>query len=151
MNKKQLNSVLQQAEELCSQKGSRLTAQRRTVLEMVFASDKPLTAYEILDQLRETTKNPAPPTVYRALDFLLEQGLIHKLESQHAFIGCTHPEHQHTGQFLICDDCGEVCEIENKAIAKSLHSAEQAAGFKTRHPVIELVGTCAQCQSEKNY
>jgi Fur family zinc uptake transcriptional regulator len=95
-------------------------------------------------------RNPAPPTVYRALEFLLEQGLVHKLESRHAFIGCSHPQQQHSGQFLICDDCGEVSEIENQAIARSLHSAERATGFKTRHPVIELVGTCKQCQSEKH-
>lgn len=150
MNKKQLAKTLQHAEALCQQRGTRLTTQRRTVLELLFAADKPLSAYEILDQLRNTTRNPAPPTVYRALDFLLEQGFVHKLESLHAFVGCSHPEHQHTGQFLICDDCGEVNEIENEAIAKSLHSAEKATGFKTRHPVIELVGTCAQCQSHKN-
>ncbi len=147
MNRKQTARVLQQAQTLCEQRGSRLTTQRKTVLELIYAAEKPLSAYEILDLLRETTKNPAPPTVYRALDFLLEQGLVHKLESQHAFIACTHPDHKHTGQFLICDDCGEVSEIENQAIAKSVHSAERATGFKTRHPVIELVGTCADCQS----
>jgi Fur family zinc uptake transcriptional regulator len=87
--------------------------------------------------------------VYRALDFLLEQGLVHKLESQHAYIGCSHPDHAHAGQFLICDDCGEVSEIENQSLTNSVHSVEKAAGFKTRHPVIELVGICAQCQSGK--
>lgn len=147
MIKKQQKKDLHDAELLCKQRGSRLTTQRRTVLELVYAADRPLTAYEILDLLRETTPNPAPPTVYRALDFLLEQGLIHKLESQHAFIGCSHPNHQHTGQFLICDDCGEVNEIEDQAIASSLSSAARDTGFKTKHPVIELVGTCAQCQS----
>ena len=146
MNKKQLLQFIHQAEALCKQRECRLTDQRKRVLELILLADKPLTAYEILDQLRESLKNPAPPTVYRALDFLLEHGLIHKLESIHAFIGCTHPDHKHTSQFLICNDCGDVSEIENKAIEKSLHSAEQAAGFKTSHPVIELLGTCSQCQ-----
>jgi Fur family zinc uptake transcriptional regulator len=146
MNKKQLLHFVHQAEELCKQRDCRLTDQRKTVLELVLASEKPLTAYEILDRLRESIKNPAPPTVYRALDFLLEHGLIHKLESIHAYIGCSHPDHEHISQFLICNDCGDVNEIDNKAIERSLHSAEEAAGFKTSHPVIELLGTCSQCQ-----
>ena len=127
------------------QRGVRLTTQRRTVLALLCASEKPLSAYEILDLMRATTRNPAPPTVYRALEFLLAQGLVHKLESLHAFVGCSHPEHPHASQFLICGDCGEVNEIENEAIAKSLLSAEKAARFKTDRPIVELLGKCAQC------
>jgi Fur family zinc uptake transcriptional regulator len=145
LNKKKLAQVLRRADQLCQERGARLTAQRRTVLELLCASDRPLSAYEILDLMRATTRNPAPPTVYRALEFLLDQGLAHKLESLHAFVGCSHPDHPHASQFLICGDCGEVNEIENDAIAKGLHSAEKAARFKTERPVIELLGTCAQC------
>ena len=88
-----------------------------------------------------------PPTVYRALDFLLEQGLVHKLESLHAFVGCSNPEHAHSSQFLICSECGVVSEMDNDSITRSLRKAEKATGFKTKRPTAELLGTCAQCQS----
>lgn len=143
-----IKDIVAKAETLCRERGVRLTPQRKTVLELLCNSDKPLSAYEILDLMRETTKNPAPPTVYRALDFLLEQGLAHKLESLHAFVGCSHPEHPHSSQFLICTDCGEVNEMENTAIEQSLASAEEATGFKTKRPVIELLGTCASCSKK---
>ncbi len=148
MEKAELNRVLHQAEALCRQRGARLTAQRRTVLEILCASDKPMTAYEILDRLRETLANPAPPTVYRALDFLLEQGLVHKLESLHAFVGCSHPDHPHSSQFLICGDCGDVSEVESEDIARGLTSAASESGFQTRRPVVELLGTCADCSDK---
>jgi Fe2+ or Zn2+ uptake regulation protein len=95
-------------------------------------------------------KNPAPPTVYRALDFLLEQGLVHKLESLHAYVGCAHPDHPHASQFLICGDCGEVAEVENPSVAKSLKAAGKAVGFRTKRPVVELLGTCAQCIAKQD-
>lgn len=149
MNKQELDRVLAQAEALCREREVRLTAQRRTVLKLLCQAEKPLSAYELLDQMRDAVKNPAPPTVYRALDFLLEQGLVHKLESLHAFIGCTHPDHPHASQFLICDDCGEVAEVEDPGVASSLKAAGKAVGFRTRHRVVELLGTCAQCSAKR--
>lgn len=150
MNNKALSHVLEQAEVLCRERGVRLTEQRKTVLELLCASDKPLSAYELLDRMRGAVRNPAPPTVYRALDFLLEQGLVHKLESLHAYIGCTHPDHPHASQFLICDDCGEVTEVEDPSVAKSLKSAGRAVGFRTKRPVVEVLGTCAQCIAKQD-
>jgi len=145
LDKQRLAEVLRRAEQRCAERGARLTKQRRTVLELLCTSDTPLSAYELLDRMRASIRNPAPPTVYRALDFLLEQGLAHKLESLHAFVGCTHPDHPHAGQFLICADCGDVVELENQAVMHSLRSAARAIGFETRRPVVELLGTCAQC------
>lgn len=145
MTNKHLNHVLKQAELLCQERGVRLTDQRRTVLQLLCVSDKPLSAYELLDRMRGVVKNPAPPTVYRALDFLLEQGLIHKLESLHAYVSCAHPEHPHSSQFLICDNCGEVAEVEAPNVTKSLKAASSAIGFRTKRPVVELLGTCADC------
>jgi Fur family zinc uptake transcriptional regulator len=133
------------AEAICRQRGVRLTEQRKTVLRLLCESDKPLSAYDLLDQMRNVIRKPAPPTVYRALDFLLEQGLVHKLESLHAFVGCAHPEHPHASQFLICADCGEVAEVEDASITRSLQAVGKAAGFRTRRPIVELLGTCAQC------
>ena len=150
MNSEKLTHVLEQAEALCRERGVRLTEQRRTVLQLLCVSEKPLSAYELLAQLRGVVKNPAPPTVYRALDFLLEQGLVHKLESLHAYIGCAHPDHPHASQFLICDDCGEVAEVEDPSVAKSLKAAGKAIGFRTKRPVVELRGTCAQCSAKQD-
>ncbi len=149
MSSNKLDTLLDRAEALCRQRGVRLTPHRRTVLGLLCASDQPLSAYEILDRLRDTLANPAPPTVYRALDFLLEQGLAHKLESLHAYIGCSHPEHPHASQFLICSDCGSVDEMHSEEIARSLRSSGQAKGFRTRRPVVELLGTCARCDTDK--
>lgn len=144
MDEETLHQALSTAERLCAQRGVRFTAQRRRVLELVCRAERPVGAYEILDHLREGS-TAAPPTVYRALDFLLEQGLVHKLETLHAFIGCTHPEHPHASQFLICADCGRVNELENEAIAGSLRALEQETGFRPERPVIEVLGTCAHC------
>ena len=150
MNKKQLSRVLKHAEALCLERGVRLTEQRKAVLRLLCQSGKPLGAYELLDRMRATLKNPAPPVVYRALDFLLEQGLVHKLESIHAYVGCTHPDHPHASQFLICDDCGEVAEVEDPSVEKSLKAAGKAIGFRTKRPVVELLGTCAQCTAKRD-
>ena len=149
MDKRQLALWMRRAETLCKQHGARLTEQRRAVLRLLFESPKPLSAYELLDRLRGTLHNPAPPTVYRALEFLLEQGLVHKLESLHAYIGCTHPDHPHAGQFLICAECGEVAELEDPHLADSLKTAGRAVGFRTKRPVVELLGTCAECNGRE--
>jgi Fur family zinc uptake transcriptional regulator len=150
MNSKLLNRALKHAEALCRERGVRLTDQRKTVLRLLCVSDKPLSAYELLDRMRGVVKNPAPPTVYRALDFLLEQGLVHKLESLHAYVGCAHPDHPHASQFLICDDCGEVAEVEDASLAKSLKAAGKAIGFRTKRPIVEVLGTCAQCNAKRD-
>jgi len=150
MKNRTLSDVVQRAEALCQERGVRLTEQRKSVLQLLCVSDKPLSAYELLDRMRGTVKNPAPPTVYRALDFLLEQGLVHKLESLHAYVGCTHPEHPHASQFLICDDCGEVSELEDPSVANSLQAAGKAIGFRTKRPVVELLGTCARCTKKED-
>lgn len=150
MNNKALSRVLEQAEAICQKRGVRLTEQRKNVLRLLCQSDKPLSAYELLDRMRDVVKNPAPPTVYRALDFLLEQGLVHKLESLHAYVGCAHPEHPHASQFLICDDCGEVTEVEDSSVARSLNAAGRAVGFRTKRPVVEVLGTCAHCLEKQD-
>ncbi|MCB1772577.1 MAG: transcriptional repressor [Gammaproteobacteria bacterium] len=145
-----MTPILERAEALCRERGVRLTVQRKAVLRLLCLSDRPLSAYELLEQMRDVVRNPAPPTVYRALDFLLEQGLVHKLESLHAYVGCAHPDHAHASQFLICDDCGEVAEVEDASVARSLNAAGKAIGFRTRRPVVELLGTCAQCAAKRD-
>lgn len=139
--------ALKLAETLCQERGVRLTPQRRNVLAVINASDQPLGAYDILEQLRAQQPRIAPPTVYRALDFLLTEGLIHKLESLHAFVGCHHPDHPHHSQFLICEDCGEVDELHSPLVRDSLDDAAKARGFAPKHSTVELLGRCARCQA----
>ncbi len=148
MDEQTLTAALARAESLCAERGVRLTAQRRRVLELVCRAERPVGAYEILDQVRDGGK-AAPPTVYRALDWLLAQGLVHKLETLHAYIGCTHPEHPHASQFLICSGCGCVAELEDAAIAGSLQSAAEETGFQPSRPVVEVLGTCSDCSDKR--
>ena len=142
--------ILGRAELLCRSRGVRLTPQRRRVLEILCASDRPLGAYEILDAMRGPAPGTAPPTVYRALEFLLEQGLVHKLETLHAFVGCNHPEHPHSSQFLICAECGQVKELEDEAVGRSLGSAAAERGFQARRRVVEVIGTCSRCAGSRH-
>lgn len=143
-----LEQALDQAEGLCRARKVRLTEQRRRVLRLVWQSERPLGAYDILAAIQAEQTKAAPPTVYRALDFLLQQGLIHKLETLHAYVGCPHPEHPHAGQFLICKQCGDVTELEDSAIVRSLGAAAEASGFSLDRKVVELSGTCAGCVGE---
>lgn len=137
---------LEEAGRLCSGNGVQLTALRRDVLSLILSADGPLTAYQLLDQLKKTRKNAVPPTVYRALDFLLENRLIHRIERLNAFIPCTEADHDHHAvQFLICGQCGTVAEIEDRAVSKALEQAAERKGFHTSAAMVELDGTCATC------
>lgn len=150
MNSRQLNCRLRQAQTLCTAQGARLTLQRRQVLGVLLNSDRPLGAYQILHALSKEQPGIAPPTVYRALEFLQQQGLIHKLETLHAYICCSHPEHAHHSQFLICTACGDVTELEDAEIADSLDHAAAASGFEPVQDVVELKGHCAQCSGRES-
>jgi len=144
-----LAKFLSVAELLCKRRGVRLTTQRRQVLELVCSSDRPLGAYDILELIHVDQPRAAPPTVYRALDFLLQQGLVHKLETLHAYIGCSHPDHPHASQFLICTACGDVTELEDASIADSVDEAAKASGFSPDQGVIEVAGQCADCKAQE--
>ncbi|WP_029133181.1 transcriptional repressor [Sedimenticola selenatireducens] len=140
--------TLRVAERLCEGRGARLTPQRRQVLEILCASPKPLGAYDILDLLKSGVPAAKPPTVYRALEFLLQQGLAHRIESLNAYIGCVHPDHPHASQFLICRDCGEVRELESRSVDRTLGSAVRECGFKADSRVIEVTGRCLRCSEQ---
>lgn len=141
-----VSSALADAERLCQSRGVRLTAQRQRVLELVWQSHKPLGAYELMAILRGDGKPVAPPTVYRALDFLIEQGLVHRLATLNAFIGCSHPGIGHSGQFLICRACGLTAELTDAELAASLARKAEAAGFSVEQQVIEVAGLCPRCR-----
>ena len=138
--------ALIQAENQCRQRGSRLTELRRRVLEIIWNSPTPLGAYAILDVLRADGRPGAPPTVYRALDFLLGEGLIHRLASLNVFTGCRQPGHEHGGQFLICRDCGQVDELGNQAVDDLLRAEAETRNFEMLAQMVEILGRCPDCR-----
>jgi len=139
--------ALAHAEAICAKRSQRLTPIRRQVLEVLLGSHKPLGAYEIIERAGKGPR-PAPITVYRALSFLREQGLVHRIESRNAFIACVN---NHASEdlvvFLICDRCGEVGEAPSSSVAENLKAAARAAGFTPKAPVIEISGICAHCRA----
>lgn len=140
--------ALERAETICAERGVRLTDIRKRVLELVWCGHKPLGAYEILDMLRGERDGAAPPTVYRALEFLLEHGLIHRIESLNAYMGCTDPETPHRAQFLICAQCGTTAELNDPRIDAAIGEQAAAAGFTVNRRTIEVEGTCPHCAEE---
>jgi Fur family zinc uptake transcriptional regulator len=130
---------------VCSERGLRLTPIRQRVLELVAESTIPVKAYDLLDRLKDGPGVAAPPTVYRALDFLLEHGFIHKLESVNSFVGCHHPGEAHQVPFLICDHCSSAIEICDERVAVLLNSQARDRGFKPAGQTLEVHGLCSQC------
>jgi Fur family zinc uptake transcriptional regulator len=145
-HRKCIADALDAAERLCAESGLRFTPIRRRVLEIVWSRHAPVGAYEILDALRDEHRSAAPPTVYRALEFLVEHGLVHKIESLNAFVGCGHPEDgAHVGQFLICGRCRRVGELDDPDIAALIEKKAARVGFDVSRQTIEVEGLCRDC------
>lgn len=142
--------ALQAAEALCEERGERLTPVRRRVLELVLTSDTPVKAYDLLASLKPGEGSAKPPTVYRALDFLMRLGLVHKVEALNAFVGCTHSHDAGAAELFICTQCGSVQERHSHA-----HNHDDAEdrhdccpeGFVIERSVVEHFGRCAACAS----
>ena len=144
-------SALERAEAICARRGVQLTDLRRQVLGLIIEARAPIGAYDLLDRLRAVRRGAAPPTVYRALDFLLAQGLIHRVERLSAFVSCLgDEEHEHHAQFLICGSCGQVTEIEDHAVEAALAQAAGRTGFTIQGATIEAEGMCAACAEPGN-
>lgn len=133
--------ALAAAEEECRRRGARLTDIRRRVLELVWRSHAPIGAYALLEALGKA----APPTVYRALDFLLAHGLIHRIEKLNAFVGCAHPGHAQAGQFLLCRQCGGAAELNDDGIEQAVRDAAGRMGFTVTALTVEAEGLCPSC------
>ena len=142
-----IDKALNEAERLCQRRGVRLTALRKRVLALVWTSHSPVGAYDVLARLSEDHGRTAPPTVYRALEFLLEQGLVHRIESLNAFVGCPDPGASHSGQFLICRDCGAAAEMDVQAIDKAIAAQAAACGFAVEGKTVEVRGLCPACKT----
>jgi Fur family zinc uptake transcriptional regulator len=136
------------AEQTCRERGVQLTAIRRSVLEALWQAEQPLGAYDIMAKLeRADGRGLSPPTVYRALEFLLEQHFISRIETKNAYVPCSHPDHPHACLFFICDGCGTSAEIENPTIESMFDREAASLGFRIGKRVVELQGTCATCQT----
>ena len=151
-------SFVDAVERACRDRGLRLTPIRARVLGLIARQGKPIKAYDLLEQLRadnaridksdeeESAGAAAPPTIYRALDFLLANGFIHKLESVNAFVACHHPSTaQHSVPFLICDRCHSAVELEDREVVAQLEARARALGFQPQAQTLEVHGLCARC------
>lgn len=139
--------ALAAADRVCAARGARLTALRRTVLEIIWSRHAAIGAYDILDLLRERGRSAAPVTIYRTIEFLLGMGLVHRIESLNAFIGCGAPGEPHRGQFLICSRCRTVAEIADEGSLARLEADAKRLDFAAERITVEVLGLCAACRA----
>lgn len=133
---------------LCSARGVQLTKLRQRVLELLWENSRPTGAYELIEALKRRNSRPVgPPTVYRALEFLMAQGLVSKIESRNAYVPCAHPERRHDCLFFICSSCGASVEMEDPRLERLLAEEAAVLGFRAARRVVEVEGTCARCIS----
>lgn len=140
--------LMAKADALCKREALRLTPTRRRVLELIVHSPGGAKAYDLLDALASENSSARPPTVYRAIDFLLNHGLIHRIESLSAYVRCTCPEHVQAYQLLICEVCGYVQELHEEHIDQRLDAAAAKQGFFVEKKTIEVHGRCQDCQPD---
>jgi len=137
--------LIARAERTCERRGSKLTGQRREILSSVAQSHSAVGAYDIIERMAEHGPRPAPITVYRALDFLLAHGLVHKIESRNAFVACSHSHEGLPAALLICETCGTVAELDAPEIFERMAQKAKAQKFSPARTVIEMSGTCGSC------
>ena len=134
------------AASLCGTRGARLTPLRRQILELLWESGRPTGAYELIEALKRRDSRPVgPPTVYRALEFLMSQGFASRIESRNAYVPCAHPERRHACLFFICSNCGASVELEDRRLERLLAEDAALIGFRATRRVIEVEGTCMHC------
>lgn len=147
-HKKCIKEALDHAEKICLARKCRLTPIRKKVLQLIWESHKPIKAYDLLAQLSSADFIEKPPTVYRALQFLLGNHLIHRIESLNAFIGCNVNHEGLDSKFFICNACNEVEELIEPKVNKTLNDVSQKQGFIPSLVNIEIHGTCSQCAQQ---
>ncbi|MBG78149.1 MAG: transcriptional regulator [Alphaproteobacteria bacterium] len=140
-----IKELLTESEKYCADHGLRLTEPRQHVLQILLDADKPLGAYEILQELGAYIDNPKPPTAYRAIEFWQEHGFVHRIESLNAYTACS-AGHSHSGsQYLVCELCKDVQEIHLCSVPPALAKAMQDKGFSMKFWNAEIHGLCANC------
>lgn len=140
-----VDQALRNASEVCARRGLKLTPVRQRVLEIVWRAHDPIGAYEILAELAKERDKAAPPTVYRALEFLITAGLVHRIDSLNAFIGCEAPQSPHVAQFLVCKQCQRVLQIDEPSLSRSLADQARQRGFVIDPTTLEIKGLCGDC------
>lgn len=134
------------AERRCAEKGARLTPARLAAYAEMLACGQPLSAYELIGLLEQRQERKiAPLTVYRHLDFLMQTGLVHRLQSTQTYLACEHPDHAHESQFLLCSSCGRVDEVESQGLEALLSEIAEERGFRPDNAVVEVKGLCGAC------
>lgn len=147
-----MKGAMDAASDLCKQRRVRLTPLRQRVLELIWRRHEPVLAYDLLEQLRNDHRGAAPVTVYRALDFLLEQGLVHRIQSLNAFVACGDPTlSPHASQFLICIQCNAIAELADREIGRMVNRKATATGFIVDSQTIEIRGLCPRCEQSASY
>lgn len=141
-----VEALVNKAKQVCDSKGARFTLIREKVFRLLANTTSGVGAYDLLEQLKVTEANAKPATVYRALEFLAEQGFIHKIESTNAFMLCHHFDHTHPVQLLICDKCGNVQELHSSVLSHELNNLASDTGFNVVSQTIEAHGLCASCK-----
>ena len=132
----------------CRSRGLRLTPLRRQVLELLLADPRPQGAYSLIDALaKQSARTVNPPSVYRALQFLMVHGFVAKIESENAFVACSHPEQRQDCLFFVCDDCGSLAELTDSEVGQLLAKNADSLGFEMTRPIVEIKGTCEDCLS----
>lgn len=139
--------ILDRAEAACQARGARLTAIRRDMLELLYRSTTGVKAYDLLAQIKVTRPGASPPTVYRALDFLIEQGLAHKIGRMNLFVACRHASHQIPSVFLVCPKCSGVTELQEQSVITALSNSLEAEGHILESPEVEISALCPKCVS----
>lgn len=137
--------ALVEAEERLRRQGARMTPVRRRTLEILLEAHRAMGAYEVLDRLADDGFGRQPPVAYRALEFLVEHGLAHRLQRLNAFAACLHPGEDHAPVFLICRECDKVAETNAPAVRSELHAAASGQGFKVERATVEALGLCPVC------
>lgn len=142
------DAYLDRAESRCREQGAQLTAIRREVLALLHESENGLKAYDLLAKFKAQRGNATPPTIYRALDFLIEQGLVHKIERLNQFVACRHESHHLPGLFLVCPRCGKVSELHDPTLMESLMLRIGEAGHTLDCQEVEISSTCPECRPD---
>jgi len=145
MSKQKATAAVKALHAFGKENGHRITAPREYVLGIVASAKKPMTAYDVLDALGAKLDKPKPPTAYRALEFLVQHGFLHRIESLNAYISCSEGHHHQGSQFMICDSCGRAEEVHLCHIPEGLSKQASGKGFTLSHWNAELHGRCGDC------
>lgn len=141
-----VDAAMQMADDMCKARGLRLTDSRKRVLELVWGGHEAVKAYDIIEKFNTAGGSAKPPTVYRALDFLVHNGFIHRIECLNAFVGCPHPNLDHESHFFICENCRSVREMDASRYQAAIEAEAAATGFRINGKSLEVRGLCRGCQ-----